>query len=122
MNGILSLVTFLLVSGVIPMANAVDARTSTHPQSVRSARCFNDTELRDSITTLKQQGGADVVKVSESLLTKAKTGSQCRIVVVQGLISSMAQGTNPTTNQYENFFLWLHGASLLADLKGDRSS
>jgi hypothetical protein len=29
----------------------------------------------------------------------------------------MAQATNPTTNQYENYFLWLHGASLLADLK-----
>jgi len=29
----------------------------------------------------------------------------------------MAQATNPTTNQYENFFLWLHGASLLPDLQ-----
>jgi hypothetical protein len=29
----------------------------------------------------------------------------------------MAQATDPAGNQYENFFLWLHGASLLADLK-----
>jgi hypothetical protein len=29
----------------------------------------------------------------------------------------MAQATNPKENQYQNFFLWLHGASLLADLR-----
>lgn len=98
--------------------DAVDARTSnTITQSVRSTRCFQDTELRESIATLKQQGGADVEKVSESLLTKARTDNGCRTQVVQALISTMAQATNPTTNQYENFFLWLHGASLLADLK-----
>ena len=33
------------------------------------------------------------------------------------MLSTMAQATNPTTNQYENFFLWVNGASLLADLK-----
>jgi hypothetical protein len=98
--------------------DAVEARTSeTITQSVRSARCFHDTELRQSIATLKQQGGADVEKISESLVTKARTGDGCRTQVVQALISTMAQATNPTMNQYENFFLWLHCASLLADLK-----
>ena len=111
--------SLVIVSVVIWRAiDPINAGTSqTIPQSVGSAQCFHDTELRESIATLKQQGGADVVKVSESLLTKAKTANGCRTLVIQALISSMEQATNPTTNQYENFFLWLHGASLLADLQ-----
>ena len=111
--------SLIIVSVVIWGArDPVNAEISeTIPQSVGSAQCFHDTELRESIATLKQQGGADVAKVSESLLTKARTANGCRTEVVQALISSMEQATNPTTNQYENFFLWLHGASLLADLK-----
>jgi len=121
MNRTIFLVMFLLVivSAVIWIViDPVDAGTSeTLTQSVGSAQCLNDTELRESIATLKQQGGADVAKVSESFLTKARTANECRIQVIQALISSMTQATNPTTNQYENFFLWLHGASLLGDLQ-----
>lgn len=103
------------IGGAIDPVNA--GTSQTIPQSVGSAQCFHDTELRESIATLKQQGGADVAKVSESLLTKARTANGCRMEVIQALISSMEQATNPATNQYENFFLWLHGASLLADLQ-----
>jgi hypothetical protein len=121
MNRTIFLLTFSLAiaSAFIWVAtDPVDARTSeTIRQSVGSAPCFLDTELRESIATLKQQGGAEVATVSESLLTKARSANGCRIQVVQALIDSMAQATNPTANQYENFFLWLHGASLLADLK-----
>jgi len=121
MNRTVLLATFLLaiVSAVLWLViDAVEARTSeTITQSVHSARCFHDTDLRESIATLKQQGGADVEKASESLLTKARTDDGCRTQVVQALISTMAQATNPTTNQYENFFLWLHGGSLLGNLK-----
>ena len=121
MNRTIFLVMFLLVivSAVIWIViDPVDAGTSeTLTQSVGSAQCLNDTELRESIATLKQQGGADVAKVSESFLTKARTANECRIQVIQALISSMTQATNPTTNQYENFFLWLHGGSLLGNLK-----
>jgi hypothetical protein len=118
MNRTVLLVTFLLaiVSAVLLGIDAGDAHASqTMTQSVRSARSFHDTEFRESIATLKQQGRTDVKKVSESLLTKART-HQCRIQLVQALIHSMAQATNREMNQYENFFLWLHGASLLADL------
>jgi hypothetical protein len=115
------LITYLLVtvSAVIWLvSDAVNTRASkTITQSDRFARCFHNTELSESIATLKQQGGADVAKASESLLTQARTADGCRTEVVQALISGMAQATNPTMNQYQNFFLWLHGASLLADLK-----
>ena len=109
----------VIASAVIWVAiDPVHAGTpETITQSVGSAQCFRDTELRESISTLKQQGGHDVAKVSESLLTKARNVDECRIQVIQALISSMAQATNPATNQYENFFLWLHGARLLADLQ-----
>lgn len=121
MNRTIFLVMFSLVTVSVVIWGAIDpvnADTSeTIPQSVGAAQCFHDTELRESIATLKQQGGADVAKVSESLLTKARTANGCRIQVIQALISHMEQATNPTTNQYENFFLWLHGASLLADLQ-----
>jgi hypothetical protein len=119
MNRTIFLVMFslIIVSFVISGADPVNAGTSeTTPQSVSSARCFHDTELRENIATLKQQGGADLVKVSELLLTKARTDYGCRTQVVQALISTMSQATDPAANQYENFFLWLHGASLLADL------
>lgn len=121
MNRTVLLATFLvaIVSAVLWLViDAVDARTSAKiMQSVRSARCFHDSELRESIAILKQQGGADVAKVSKSLLTKARTDDGCRTQVVKALISTMAEATDPTANQYENFFLWLHGASVLADLK-----
>ena len=115
------LLAFLLaiVAAVIWLANdAVDTRASEKmTKSVRSAECFHETELRQSIGTLKEQGGSNVENVSQSLLTKAEADYGCRVQVVQALISSMSQATNPATNQYENFFLWFHGAGLLADLK-----
>ena len=115
------LTTFLLamVSAVIwPAIDAADARTSeTITQSVRSAPCFHDTELRESIATLKQQAGDDLVKVYTPLLSKARADSGCRMQVIQAVIDAMSQATNPAGNEYQNFFLWLHGASLLADLK-----
>ena len=121
MNRIVLLFSFLLPivsAGIWPAIDIVDAQTSrTITRSVRSAQCFQDTELRETIATLKQQGGADLVRASESLLTKARTSKSCRTQVVQALISTMAQATDPAANQYQNFFLWLHGASLLADLK-----
>lgn len=108
----------LVISAVIWVSAPVKAGVSgTITQPVGSVGCFHDTELRESIATLKQQVGADVAKVSKALLTKARTTNGCRIQVIQALISSMAQTTNPATNQYENFFLWLHGASLLAGLQ-----
>jgi hypothetical protein len=121
MNRTVLLTTFLLVvvSSVIWFAiGTVDARTAgTRTHSVGSARCFSDTELRKSIATLKRQEMAEIAKVSELLLGKAKAGSGCRTQLVQALIDAMAQTTDPKGNEYENFFLWLHGASLLADLK-----
>jgi len=115
------MLTYLLivVSAVVCLASeAVAARTSkTIMHSAFSGRCFYSTELNENIATLKQQGGADVAKVSESLLTKARTANECRTEVVQALISGLAQATNPRTNQYQNFFFWVHGANLLTELK-----
>jgi len=106
---------------VLPMWTAVGATNARSSKmimrSFRFPQCFQDAELNESVATLKQQGGADVARVSESLLIKARTSPACRRQVVQALIRSLAQTTNPKANQYENFFLWLHGASLLADLK-----
>lgn len=122
MNRIVLLVTLLLIiaSTLVWLANdAVDAHTSetiTRPVA-RFARCFHDTELRESLATLKLQGGEEVAKVHESILTKARTAPECRKEIVQALISNMAQTTDPAGNQYENFFFWQSGASLLADLK-----
>ena len=115
------LATFLLamVSAVIWLAiDAVDARTSeTITQSVRSDRCFHDSELREIIATLKKQAGDDLVKVYTPLLSKARADSGCRMQVIQAVIDAMSQATNPAGNEYQNFFLWLNGAGLLADLK-----
>ena len=119
MNRTLSFVSSVIVSaGMCLATNAVDARTSlTTTHSVGSAPCLQDTELRESIAGLKQQFGPDLWKVSESLLRKAKVGSGCRKQIVEALITTMAQTTDPKGNQYENFFFWLSGASMLADLK-----
>jgi len=98
--------------------DAVKAGSSkTINSSVRFARCFQDSELSKSLATLRLQERAELAKVSESLLAKARTSPGCRTQVVQALISSMAQATDPAANHYENYFLWVHGASLLADLK-----
>jgi hypothetical protein len=121
MNRTVLIVTYRLVvvSAVVCLASeAVAASTSKDiMHSALSGRCFHSTELNENIATLKQQAGADVAKVSGFLLTKARTANECRTEVVQALISGLAQATNPTTNQYQNFFFWLHGANLLADLK-----
>ncbi|HKY44638.1 MAG TPA: hypothetical protein VJM50_16225 [Pyrinomonadaceae bacterium] len=109
----------LIVPALVWLAiDAVEARSSeTITQSVRVARCFQDTELSKSLATLKLQGGPELVKVHESLLSKARTAPGCRTQLVQALISNMAQATDPAGNQYENFYFWQSGASLLADLK-----
>lgn len=121
MNRTVLLATFLLAiaSAVLWLViDAVDARTAeTIKQSVRSARCFHDSELRENIATLKLQGGEQVAKVHQAVLTKARTAPGCRKEVVQVLISNMAQATEPAGNQYENFFFWQSGADLLAELQ-----
>lgn len=102
MNRTVFLVTFsiIIVSAFVGVAiDAVDARNPQDRNALRSARCFDDTYLRESIATLKQQGGADVAKVSESLLTKSRTADGCRIQLVQVLINNMAQATDPKANQ-----------------------
>lgn len=121
MNCAVLLITLrlVIVSVFVWLAiDAVEARTpATNAQPVRFARCFQADELNESLATLKLQGGEAVTKVAESLLTKARTVPRCRTQVVQALISGMAQATDPTANHYENYFLWLNGASLLADLR-----
>ena len=114
----------LIVPALVWLAiDAVEARFSeTITQSVRVARCFQDTELSKSLATLKLQGGPELVKVHESLLTKSKTAPGCQTQLVQALISSMAQATDPAGNQYKNFFFWQSGASLLADLRQQKLS
>jgi len=109
----------IIASTVIWLANdSVNAHASeTITMPVRFVRCFNNTELRQSLATLKLQGGEEVVKVYNSLLTKARTAPGCRKEVVRALISNMAQATDPAGNQYENFFFWQSGASLLAELQ-----
>ena len=66
---------------------------------------------------MKLQGGPDVAKVYESFLTKARTSPACRTEVIEVLIRAMEQASKETTNQNERFFLWQHGAGLLAELK-----
>ena len=114
------LLTFWLIIVFVPgwlVSVAADVRShETIPQSGYE-RCFQDTELSQSIAKLKLQFGPELHKVVESLLTKARTSPACRAEVVQALIRAMGQATDPTANQYENYFLWHHGASLLADLK-----
>jgi len=114
---LLIMTRFLIVSAFVLLAtNAVEARSQERTQSVRFARCSNGTELNKSLDALKLQGGDTIYKAAESLLTKARTVRGCRTQIVQALISRMALATDLTTNNYENYFLWLHGASLLAEL------
>jgi len=114
------LLTFWLVIVFVPgwlVRVAADVRShETIPQSGYE-RCFQDTELTQSIAKLKLQFGPELHKVVQSLLTKARTSAACRAEVVQALVRAMGQATDPAANQYENYFLWHHGASLLADLK-----
>jgi hypothetical protein len=120
MNHAISLVTFWLISVpafVLLVNNSVEVRSApTMPQSGYE-RCFQDSELSESLAALKLQFGPELNKVSQSLLTKARTAPRCRTQLVQALISAMEQATNSEANQYKNFFLWQHGASLLSDLK-----
>lgn len=116
--GLLITIRILIVFAFFLLAiDAVEARTPLTTQSVRNARCLQGDEVNKSLDALKLQGGDTVYKAAELLLTKARTDPGCRTQIVQALISSMALATNPATNNYENYFLWLHGASLLADLK-----
>ena len=121
MNRVSLLVPCGLVTVLALMSLAIDAvaiRSSDNGvQSVRVARCFQDTELNQSMATLKLQGGPEVTKVYESLVTSARTAPECRTQVVQALIGSMERATDPTANHFENYFLWQHAAGLLADLQ-----
>jgi hypothetical protein len=120
MTRALVLITSCLVIGLVLIwtIGVTNARSSNATsRSFRIPQCFQDNELNENLRTLKSQGGPDVAKVSEYLLGKAKAAPACRTQVVQALISSLEQATNPTPNTYENYFLWQHGATLLAELK-----
>ncbi|HJP93694.1 MAG TPA: hypothetical protein VJ875_17170 [Pyrinomonadaceae bacterium] len=120
MNRVIILVTFWFVmvpALVSPAIDAVDARTSeTNMQSVRFVRCFQDTELSESLATLKLHEGAEVARVYESLRTKAKTSPGCRTEIIEALIRGLEQASKDTTNQNEKYFFWENGASLLGEL------
>ena len=119
MRATLLITTRLLIvcAFVLLAIDAVEARTPQTTQSVRFTPCLNGAELNKSLDALKLQGGDTVYKAAELLLTKARTVPGCRTQIVQALISSMALATDPAANNYENYFLWLHGASILADLR-----
>jgi hypothetical protein len=115
----------LLVLICLVMVATFDSRASsaakahsseTVPQSGYE-RCFQESELGESVAVLKLQFGPEVHKVSQSLLTKAQGAPRCRTQLVFALIKDMEQATDPAGNQYKNFAFWQHGASLLADLK-----
>lgn len=116
---VLAITLLLVIVSVFWLViHASDANTSeTIIPSLRSDRCFHDSELREIIATLKKQAGDDLVKVYTPLLSKARADSGCRMQVIQAVIDAMSQATNPAGNEYQNFFLWLNGAGLLADLK-----
>jgi len=121
MNPTVFLVLFGLLIPPVSFGLQIEAvpncSSRTTMQPVRFARCFQDAELSESIDTLKLQAGGEVAKVYGSLLNKARTVRGCRTQLVQALINSMAQATDPTANHYQNYFLWENGASLLAELK-----
>lgn len=81
------------------------------------AQCFQDTELSEKLFVLRLQGGKDVAKLSEYLLSKARSAPSCRTQIVQGLIRDLEQASKQTTNKNGNYFLWENGASLLAEVK-----
>jgi len=119
MPAVLAIATRLLIvlAFVLLAIDAIEARTLERTQSIRSARCLQGAELNESLGALKLQEGNTVNKAAELLLTNARTVPECRTQILEALISSMALATNPTANNYENYFLWLHGTSLLAELK-----
>jgi hypothetical protein len=117
-HAILLLMCWLvIVCGLMwPTIDAVPAGTwRTQIQPVK--RCIQDAELRENFATLKLEGGPEVAKVYESLLTKARSTPECRTEVVQALIRRLEQANKDTTNKNEKFYLWQSGAGLLADLK-----
>jgi hypothetical protein len=101
---------------VKPVIDAVETR-SVGTQMQIPLRCIQGAELSESLATLKLQEGPEVARVHESLLTKARTSTECRTQVVEALITALEQATKDKTNQNEKFYLWQHGAGLLADLK-----
>jgi hypothetical protein len=121
MNRAVLLVLYALVTVLLVMWFAIEApgihSLDNGAQSVRVSRCFQDSRLSESVATLKLQGGPAVTKVYESLLNKARTTPGCRTEIVQALIRSLEQATEPAANHFENYFLWQHGSGLLADLK-----
>jgi len=107
----------LVVNGSLLKSHAVKTFSSeTIPKSVHFEQCFHDAELTDSLATLKLQGLAEVSKVSVSLLTRARNTPGSRAEVVRELIRAMERTPNPIRNQDENYFLWVHGSALLAEL------
>jgi hypothetical protein len=106
----------VIVSALVcPAIGGVDA-SSAGMQMRPVTRCIQDRELSERLATLKLQGGTEVAKVNESLLSKARTSPECRTEIVQALVRAIKQASN-TTNLNEKFFLWQSGAGLLADLK-----
>lgn len=107
----------LLSSQLCPVTYEADARFSTPiTQPVGATRCFRNIELSQGIATMKQQIGADLTRVSQFLLGKARTSPGCKAELVQALIRAMEASKNKT-DQIEEYYLWQHGASTLADLK-----
>lgn len=107
----------IVPSPVWPVKNAADVPPFEAISQSGHERCFQGTELSESLTILKQQSGPELQKVTQSLFLKARSSTTCRTQIVQSLIRSMEQASRPLTDQNENYFLWQHGASLLANLK-----
>ncbi len=116
MNRAVSLVTFLIIGLAALVSNSDEVVHGSSAQGGRFTRCFQETELSNSLATFKRQPDLDVGRVSQSLLTKARSSPECRSQLVQTLIATMEHATDTATNP-ENYFLWQNGASLLADLK-----
>jgi hypothetical protein len=116
---LITLSLFIVFARLWFAIDAVEARSSDAiTQQVHLKPCFRGNELSWSLGTLKQyERGAEVTKVYESLLTRARFSSGCRTEVIDAVIKSLEQVSTDTTDQNEKFLFWQHGAGLLGELK-----
>src|SRR5829696_1048383 len=102
-----SLLLLIFTASVCLRIGAVETGYAEKIRRPRSlAASFRDTDLSESIATLKLQGGTEVAKVFHSLLARARTSPECRTQVVQAVITAMDQATHGSANQQQAYFLW----------------
>lgn len=114
----------LLVLGIIALltctmwfGKAMTREFITKPTTRYADGCSSEIDLNTAIKNLAGGDWAKAAQTKKLLLDDSKRSTACRKQIIDALVRAMTKPNLDFVTDQSSYFLWLHGAPVLGDLK-----